>query len=539
MSDLSAAMNERPKEKPASKEPTALQTNQYLSDTAEGLKLLTSLVSNKNKRDKTDLVLDEIYKMIHEDFFELSRNDVSPKSAQAYKGLIDAYQDLVEICFFPAIENKHIVAVGGHFSAGKSKFLNSIIGDKRLLPIDQTPTTSIPAYILKGTNDSIFALNQYQNRVEIDKAALKVIAHDFNRTYNLSFSHLLKLITIERKDFMYNNIMFIDTPGYSKADTVKNRHSNTDENIAREHLRSADLLIWLIDIKNGTIPNEDIRFIRSLNMQQPVLFVLNKADMKIDKEIKKVVDTVRANVEKAQLPVYDVIAYSSNLAKEYSPSGSVIKKFMKEINTLKPGTDIVDKFKNVFEEFLSYHQSQKELERSTRKIINESLFDSEMKDENREALTAVTGRFKKQVDDLIKNEMIFNDFNKKLQEKVIEALKLQNIQIVEGVNISLPKTVHSKQKKMRRFRFSASVDKKIERVRDTITDTNNISGKVVKVSSALIIIKILDGIDVVVGNAEIKKQTGRNGSELFKEDMGVTVQYAGKNKAYVQAELMV
>ncbi len=539
MVDINSAMNKRPEKNETRKASSkSVGANRYLTDPGEGLKLLADLVSNKSKGNKTDKILDEIYKMITEEFFDLAQNDVSPRSAKAYKGLLDAYNDLVEICLFPAIENKHIVAVGGHFSAGKSKFLNSIIGDKKLLPIDQTPTTSIPTYILKGKEDTITALNYFENKIELDSDALKVIAHDFHRTYGLSFSHLLKLITVERKNFPYENIMFIDTPGYSKADTIKTRHSNTDENIAREHLRSAELLIWLIDIKNGTIPNEDIGFIKSLKMEEPILFVINKADLKIEKEIQKVVKSVRENVLKADLPLYDVIAYSSSEGKEYTKKGNVLKDFLKKINTVRPGTDIIEEFDDVFEEFLSYHQSQKELERSTRTILNESVFDPDMNPETQLALNSIAQRIKKEVDKLIQFEQVFEDFSKRLKEKVIEALQSQNIKITDGSEVKLNRSYRDKGK-AKTYRFSASVDNKINERLNDIADINNIQGKIVKVSNALTKIKVLNNIDVIITDTEIKKETGKSGVDIFKEDQNVSVQYTGKNKAFVEVKLTI
>ncbi|MGK5091741.1 dynamin family protein [Deltaproteobacteria bacterium TL4] len=314
--------NMNPDESTESPEEEGIGTeNRYLQKTSEGMKLVAKLVSVGEKRGKTDELMLEMNRLIEEKFLTLSKDDEAPGGADTYADLQKAYDDLEALVSFPQFENHTIVAVGGCFSSGKSCFLNSLLEETNLLPSDTTPTTSIPTYIMAGNEDAFYALNKHQNKVVIDRDALDAITHQFLTHYKVSFSHILRILTVERKNFKHPNLMFLDTPGYSKSDHLKRKEDNTDENIAREHLRNADFLIWLMDIQNGTVPQTDIEFIKSLQFKKPILFIFNKADKKPAKDVTNIIEVASKNLSKQEIQVYDVIGYSSNEIREYSPQG--------------------------------------------------------------------------------------------------------------------------------------------------------------------------------------------------------------------------
>ncbi|WP_219583916.1 hypothetical protein, partial [Vibrio parahaemolyticus] len=87
-------------------------------------------------------------------------------------------------------------------------------GCPSLLPVDTTPTTSIPTFLFKGVSNSIDALNFFGKKTEIDEHAVKAICHAFNKKYRVTFSHILQMIAVEREVFHYGNLIFLDTPGY-------------------------------------------------------------------------------------------------------------------------------------------------------------------------------------------------------------------------------------------------------------------------------------------------------------------------------------
>ncbi|ERP30743.1 dynamin family protein [Chitinivibrio alkaliphilus] len=313
------------------KKEKTIPKNRYLENNDDGFNLLAQLISAESDVSaESEEILRDLENMVDKEFLELAMNNDCPRSAKIYSDLQKVYEDLVDVVNFPVLENTFTVAVGGGFSAGKSRFLNALLDEKNLLPTDTSPTTAIPTYILNGEENAVFALNQFQHRTEIDEEALHAISHAFNAAYNVTFSHILKRISVERTSIPYTNITFLDTPGYSKADDVIQRNNNTDEHIAKEHLRTADYLIWLVDIQNGTIPEPDINFILGLDYELEVLVVMNKADKKIESEVKKVVETARKDLKKNGIPTYDVIGFSSSKNIEYSESKTVLRDFLKK-----------------------------------------------------------------------------------------------------------------------------------------------------------------------------------------------------------------
>ncbi len=110
--------------------------------------------------------------------------------------------------------------------------------------------------------------------------------------------------------FPYENLILLDTPGYTKAESYK-LESNTDEHIAREKLRIADFIIWLIDIDDGVITDKDLDFITKLRANVPILFVFNKADIKPESQVKEIVMNAKEIISKKGFNVFNVTAYSS------------------------------------------------------------------------------------------------------------------------------------------------------------------------------------------------------------------------------------
>ena len=191
--------------------------NQYLYESEKGLSLCAQLIANGDSNTPVARLLAEIKHTIEHDFLQLAKQDDNTTGAYTYAQLLLLEKQLNEIA-------------GGSFSAGKSRFLNSVLGCPSLLPTDTTPTTSIPTYLSLGEQNAISALNFYRKKTAIDEEALKAICHAFNERFGVTFSHLLQLISVEREDFKYPNLVFLDTPGYSKADDIINTQNNTDEN---------------------------------------------------------------------------------------------------------------------------------------------------------------------------------------------------------------------------------------------------------------------------------------------------------------------
>jgi tetratricopeptide (TPR) repeat protein len=334
----------------SNKEPELLESeNSYLSNPVKGMMLIANIIKQDN-RDKTqlDIFFDEFNNLLKYDFINCTNKIAMPNEAQLYSELIDIKDKLLEDIKFSELVNKTHIGVGGSFSAGKSSFLNSILGRdldvEDILPIDSVPTTSIPTYIVKQkekskNNLNIYTFNKDGNKSEIDKEALLAISHEFNKVYGFGLTSLINNIIIDVDSMPYSNIAFLDTPGYSKADG----NQDTDKNIAKKHLIGIDSLIWLIDVDNGVIRDGDIQFIKSLNFHGDILFILNKADKKPISDIENIIKAIKDTLENSNINYVDIIAYSSHEREEYLSKNKIIeflnsknksnrKKFTSEFN---------------------------------------------------------------------------------------------------------------------------------------------------------------------------------------------------------------
>ncbi len=76
-------------------------------------------------------------------------------------------KELQLVASYPSLFQKNMVAVGGGFSAGKSTFLNHLLGLKLKLPENINPTTAIPTYCLKGKKEVLMGFSQNGGMVEL------------------------------------------------------------------------------------------------------------------------------------------------------------------------------------------------------------------------------------------------------------------------------------------------------------------------------------------------------------------------------------
>lgn len=292
-----------------------------------------SLIVNILERVRKDSKLRELENL--KQFFQNDLRDIISKveiknEIELYTRIVKNIEKIYEITSSSQLRNKNIVAVAGGFSAGKSTFLNSLLDLNITLPADINPCSAIPTYILSGKEDGIETINFFSKKLKISREEFEAISHQFQDKYKISFSQVLAKLFVLLKDFPYKNICFLDTPGYTKNDT-RLKSNNTDREKAKQHLITADNLIWLSDIENGTIKKEDLDFIKSLkwNKEKKILFVINKSDKKHDDDRERVREEIKEKLEKKGINYYGVSLYSSHENQEYN--GNYIKEFLDKL----------------------------------------------------------------------------------------------------------------------------------------------------------------------------------------------------------------
>ena len=205
-------------------------------------------LSKKNTNSET---IKYIEKMIDINLLTILKNIPLSNKARRQKDLKILSSKLVEKYKYKQLGNKAIVGIGGRFSAGKSRFINSILKmEENLLPENQNPTTSIPTYIIKGSENKIIG-NLCNIDVQLDSTSLSMLTHNLYEKYSIGFSKFINTLMIINQNCPYDNLAFLDTPGYNKADFMSDfnfKLTISDRLIAYNQLKNIDFLIWLVDI---------------------------------------------------------------------------------------------------------------------------------------------------------------------------------------------------------------------------------------------------------------------------------------------------
>ena len=307
-----------------------VSSNSYLTVPEKGLTLIGKLV----KRSKSGIRASEHFNDIVDEKIMPHLYLLEGVQREVLDTLARAKTQITELHKASVLSRRAVLGVGGKFSSGKSRFINSLTGAS--LPEGQKPTTSIATYIVKADQSENFAVTSNGSLVPLDEEALEALSHEFSRTYkNIGFVRILDTLIVQSSSFRYPDIAILDTPGYSKADLGKNADAG-DAEIALHQLRSVDALIWLMDIENGVINDSDLKFIESLKIDAKILFVFNKADLRPLETVRQVVEKTKkilSGKPEFKDKTYGVIAYSS-YNNETLVGGDLLQKFLDETGVL-------------------------------------------------------------------------------------------------------------------------------------------------------------------------------------------------------------
>lgn len=298
----------------------------YLKNPAKSLELLRMFLDRPTEERKIRADKDIPTKV----FSVLAGLDLE-RGLEYYQRVVQISNKLKEMDKLEFLDGKVILGVGGRFSAGKSCFINSIT--KVELPEDQRETTAIATYVVRDSRKQNIAYTVSGNCIALEDAAVKALTHQFYNTYHIGFSRVIKELVICSPEFRYENIALIDTPGYDKADSGKIQESKDVEN-AKRQLQAVDYLIWMVDIDNGELRDEDQKFIENLHLPESrLLIVFNKAGLVPPDKARAVIENVRARLEDSQLKqtLYGVIAYDSR-SEETIVGGNMLEQFLSQVN---------------------------------------------------------------------------------------------------------------------------------------------------------------------------------------------------------------
>lgn len=379
---------------------------------------------------------DTLKKNAPEDFYEL------------YTDFKSEYEKFRDFILYDKLIGRNIVALGGGFSSGKSSFLNALMG-KRVLPADIDPSTSVPTYIVRGDKHEVTGINVFDTKVQMKPVDIRKIAHGFGEvedddeekvTDAVTLGHVLESIFFSTPLHKYDNIAFLDTPGYSKPDSEK-YSAKTDEQIARGQLNSSNYILWFVQADAGTITEEDIKFIKTLRADIPKLIIVNKADKKNLSDLKTIIAKIRSVLEIKGVRYVDVFAFSSKpdqiedeeLQSFIEEDAACIKKQIKKWNSQIYESSFARNFKLIFVRCKEFYED--EIDEESRKLtrLNTSitrLLAEDIDSEILEPLQLMVKDAQKNVNELksIRNKL------KELQDEFFTEIKF----ISDVVGIAMP-----------------------------------------------------------------------------------------------------
>ena len=176
------------------------------------------------------------------------------------------------------------VVVIGDFSAGKSSFINSLIG-KEVCPVNSAATTSSVTKFIFSFDERI--LNKTDGKTIDAQEYKKLVTHQGNTkaTYELDYYYPFTPL---------RGVNLYDTPGFANAT------GQGDTQLTMKKAKEADAALLLVDINTGSVNDALKGKVSELQKANPdMLFyaVLNKADTKSPSARRKVKDEVMKNFD--------------------------------------------------------------------------------------------------------------------------------------------------------------------------------------------------------------------------------------------------
>ncbi|GAA8028525.1 hypothetical protein HpMS70_15030 [Helicobacter pylori] len=249
--------------------------------------------------------LEEYQSILDNEFLAFSNEVEFKEQAVALRTLQELDNELQLVASYPSLFQKSMVAVGGGFSAGKSSFLNHLLGLK--LPIGLDKTTAIPTYCLKGEREVLMGLSQNGGVVELPDFSFD---HKTLNAFGFDLKSIMPFMILSAPTMLFKYLCFIDTPGYNPSNQG---YTGGDRQASEEYLANAKSILWVIDCQHGTIQSDDLDYLQELYEEhgKQVFIVLNKADRKTKNDLETIATNIREVLEDKSVEICGIGTYSS------------------------------------------------------------------------------------------------------------------------------------------------------------------------------------------------------------------------------------
>ncbi len=304
--------------------------------------------------------LAEYQRVLNNEFLAFSNEVEFKEQAVALRALQELGNELQLVASYPSLFQKSMVAVGGGFSAGKSTFLNNLLGLNLKLPEDNDPTTAIPTYCFKDKREALMGFSQNGGMVELPHLTFD---HKFLNSFGFDLKEIMPFMLLSTPSVPFEFLCFIDTPGYNPSNQG---YTGGDRQASEEYLANAKYILWVIDCQHGTIQSDDLNYLQELYGEhgKQVFIVLNKADRKTKNDLEKIATNIREILEDKGVEICGIGAYSATRyqeIKEFSEKSPVfdsLEKFLTKLN--KKGEKQNEILSVLYEVHLAYEKAIKE-----------------------------------------------------------------------------------------------------------------------------------------------------------------------------------
>ncbi len=288
--------------------------------------------------------LESLRRYVEEDLLQISQQASPDDFATIYLQLQEELKRFAEFCAYPSLAHRATVAFAGGFSAGKSSLINALLETRGLMPVEIDPTTALPAYVLHGEQDAIYALNLHAQRISLSEEEFSSLTHDERERYGIEISRLLRAAFVSRQTFPWPRLAFIDTPGYSGGSEMQGAHSDFGRAIAE--LDAAQAVVWVAHIKNGILSESDLQILARLRPEQPRIILLSHADEVTDSDCDQIITQVREALTARNIPVQGVWAVSSR--PRYRELLTPVREQLTDWQSLAADPRFAHRFKGLF-----------------------------------------------------------------------------------------------------------------------------------------------------------------------------------------------
>ncbi len=301
--------------------------------------------------------LAEYQRILDNEFLAFSNEVEFKEQAVALRALQELGNELQLVASYPSLFQKSMVAVGGGFSAGKSSFLNHLLGLK--LPIGLDKTTAIPTYCLKGEREVLMGRSQNGGVVELPDFSFD---HKTLNAFDFDLKSIMPFMILSAP-LPFKHLCFIDTPGYNPSNQG---YTGGDRQASEEYLANAKYILWVIDCQHGTIQSDDLDYLQELYEEhgKQVFIVLNKADRKTKNDLEKIATNIREILEDKGVEICGIGAYSSKnyeKCKEINENSSIFTPLEGFLRSLDKKSEKQNEILSVlYEVHLAYEKAIKE-----------------------------------------------------------------------------------------------------------------------------------------------------------------------------------